>query len=744
MKYRSYACFAPLSNCEYPRHTMTQSTRLLLCVFLFVVLFSAIVNADQFNLTTSPTLDSIYCATSLNFTWSFDTAIAAGSAGLPIIMYFTSTTTNGDSYRYSLTTSTNGALTDNKQNGFLSIFPGAMNVALGRTFVYANGTTPASTRFAHVDQFIVSIAYNDSATLTYRNLSTTITFGMDHLANIITVVSPLSNALSVNTPFAPILSFALLANGTINTTFVLSSDSTKAYYLESSNIAPALYSWTHPESNDASSSSIADFIGFSGPDGSHLPPGAYDITYSYTDVCNRGAVTASVTNVTIDVFSIPPILYKPANGELFNGNNLLIAFVYNLPDQPYADSVLITFVPTGVAGSTNVFTIESTSGLLYGVSNATAGASDFSNTSLSNIGQALVDNTYSVFVTYQDLYQNLPQNSTTVTSVVIDRVTQTPVMSHPISGFTRQTISVAFVLPEAPYSGTVVLVFVSVASPSTSFSFTLSGSQDQSFTLDAKNFAAGSPTEVVSVSRVAPMDDGNYTTWVQYNDSHGNLATSSSTAQVLLDTVTQTPTSLAVVPSNPYTGPFAIRYNLSETPATGTVHLVFDGTLLNGSSYSVDFTLTEALTGAITVIPTATNYVNSQGNINIVNCSGSSSATTLPDGVYNATISMQDLALNSAASATPLSINISTSGTPSPSPSPTPEPTPEPTPTPSPTPEPTPEPTPVPVAGPPVTTTDETNSIIIGSVLGTAFLVSVSVLLVYRLPRSITSYSRVN
>ena len=175
---------------------------------------------------------------------------------------------------------------------------------------------------------------------------------------------------------------------------------------------------------------------------------------------------------------------------------------------------------------------------------------------------------------------------------------------------------------------------------------------------------------IQSATPSAPIPDGSYSVYFQYQDFLGNPAASSAVStSVIIDNATLTPTLTTPATGTTYKNTIPIQFTIPETALSGSRTLTFS----NGST-TVVLTLKDTTLTNFTLDPTD----NPTSNSNVQ----SSTATSIPDGVYTVTLSYQDALSNPAATSASTSVVVTHDGAATPTPTATPTATPTPTSTP--------------------------------------------------------------
>ncbi len=215
----------------------------------------------------------------------------------------------------------------------------------------------------------------------------------------------------------------------------------------------------------------------------------------------------------------------------------------------------------------------------------TLDASDFINdsdvTSYNSTNNSLVDGTsYYVTVEYQDLAGNTAVTSNNSGTATYDAGTEVPTMSSAseLADIAGPKLRVSYNLPEAGTNETVkILVCNSDDATDVHSTITLEGhySAGDSGDIDLDVPFATTDTDVYAVSGTTTLTDGTtYYVFVQYQDSVGNSAATSSTSKSFTwDGATQTPTLNTPANSSSDNASLTVNVTYPETEYNGTLKL---------------------------------------------------------------------------------------------------------------------------------------------------------------------------
>ncbi len=146
-----------------------------------------------------------------------------------------------------------------------------------------------------------------------------------------------------------------------------------------------------------------------------------------------------------------------------------------------------------------------------------------------------------------------------------------------------------------------------------------------------------SPSIVTSASNSA-VPDGRYTVILTYQGATATSPASASATNVVIDTVTQTPSLLAPASGSVIGEDFTVEYSLPEPAGPGTVELLLIHT--GGATSILELSATAAGAHSVTLNPFDL----------AVGGSLTSGPAELQDGAYTLLLSYQDALLNPAAS----------------------------------------------------------------------------------------------
>lgn len=230
----------------------------------------------------------------------------------------------------------------------------------------------------------------------------------------------------------------------------------------------------------------------------------------------------------------------------------------------------------------------------------------------------------------------------------IDVATQPPTLTAPATASTHSTsVPVNFNLPETALAGSVTLAFTGPATRTLTLAASQETSGAHSFSVNPASPVGGA---VASISGGATIPNGTYTVTLSYSDTFSNVPATAATANVTIDTTTQTPTLTAPATNATVGNPVGVSLSLPETALAGSVQLIFSG----AASRTLTLAATEESSGAHSF---SFNPANPTLAPQIASITGGAS---IPDGVYTITLSYRDALGNAAATAASTNVTLST------------------------------------------------------------------------------------
>lgn len=345
----------------------------------------------------------------------------------------------------------------------------------------------------------------------------------------------------------------------------------------------------------------------------------------------------------LDQETVAPTLVTPAANTRVR-NPVQISFL--LPEAALAGSLQLVFdngMGQTVLGLASSMESKGTHSLSF-ASTDPVGTSG----GLVVSGGAIPDGAYSVTLSYRDLLGH-PAATTTNANVILDNVTQVPVLNSPASGAsTKSPVNISFNLSEAGQAGTLTLTFDDGLSQRVlGLGSSQIGVGNHSFSF---NPAAPTTTSGGAITSGPAIPDGTYAVRLSYQDSIGNAAASTVNSNVRIDTATQPPVLTTPAGSSASKNPVQVAFSLPEQALAGSVKLGFSGATSRTMTLA---TLREAAGAHNFGFNPADPFLSGQ----VASMSGGSS---VPDGLYTTTLSYQDALGNLLSSASSASVRIDT------------------------------------------------------------------------------------
>jgi len=251
--------------------------------------------------------------------------------------------------------------------------------------------------------------------------------------------------------------------------------------------------------------------------------------------------TAAHATVVVDTVTQTPTLVSPMSGT-YN----LINLVYSLPEAAQSNSVTVTFTNTDSQEVVLHLSDATSMDLLFNPSmdpDAVVAANSLLISSITtDFATVLPDGNYTITLSYRDVHGN-PVVTTSATDIVIDTVTQAPILIAPIADQHMNIVRVYYDLPEPVLAGSVSVLFTN--SESETLALTLSTGLEIDFSFD--------PTATLSEVQLANSDimsaassfdtalpDGTYTVTLSYQDLIGNASVTTTVHDIVIDTVKPT------------------------------------------------------------------------------------------------------------------------------------------------------------------------------------------------------------
>lgn len=400
---------------------------------------------------------------------------------------------------------------------------------------------------------------------------------------------------------------------------------------------------------------LSTFVKSSDVPVSGLPEGTYSVSLSYTDKAGNVSPTVSRTNIVVDLTTETPSLTLPTGPT---SNTIIVSA--ELPEEPLGGSVKLLFVGGDnevslvlqdslfAAGVNTLFAFDST--------NPTASAFVSSVSSNTGSGATLVDGTYTVTLTYQDLPGNAA--SSAQDTLELDTTTLAPTLSSPTSNqVIAGPVTFTFTLPEEASSAS--LLFAGSAS-STQLTLTLDPSLytagvQASFTWDPQD--ALDSEHVIGITGSDPLPDELYTVTLSYSDVLGNPSAASSVSLVRIDTATKLPLLVSPSSGESYANLIPISYVLTETPLSGSVTI----TVSDSSTQRVFVTLKMADSTTDSAVSFSLSPSSNYAAMSAI----TSGTGTLPnEGSFDVTLSYQDASSNPVTSVTATFVGLDSAASP--------------------------------------------------------------------------------
>jgi len=237
--------------------------------------------------------------------------------------------------------------------------------------------------------------------------------------------------------------------------------------------------------------------------------------------------------------TLPPSLVSPATSS---ANTNLVTVTFVLPEAPLAGSVTLSFVG-GVSCSLTLSTSSAgTTTFTLNTTNVIIGPPVNSTTCPAN---AIAFGTYNVTLSYQNSAGDPAATAATATGVVIAApITLAPSMTSPVASTTyTPVLPVAYVLGEAPLSGSVRLVFAG----STTCTLTMGNATSVSFALSTISLLADPAVQASTCGGSLPQ--GTYDVTLAYQDAGSAPAASVTAAVVVIGPAPPTTTTSATTTS---------------------------------------------------------------------------------------------------------------------------------------------------------------------------------------------------
>lgn len=183
-----------------------------------------------------------------------------------------------------------------------------------------------------------------------------------------------------------------------------------------------------------------------------LADGTYTVRAAYQRVSNGTTITSTALTWTLDGRTQPPVLVAPASSAL---SGPLLSLDFDLPDVPFADSVLLTFMQDAAVVATWTLAAE------QGENAEVVDVRDPTSSSFVSATSApLPDGTYDVVLSYRDDRPHTAA-STTASGVTLRTATPDATITAPVAATAYDLpFSLDYVLPVAPLGGNIMVEVV--------------------------------------------------------------------------------------------------------------------------------------------------------------------------------------------------------------------------------------------------------------------------------------------
>lgn len=379
-----------------------------------------------------------------------------------------------------------------------------------------------------------------------------------------------------------------------------------------------------------------------------MPEGIYSATFCFVDAVNNPAKCITRTGIRFDTFTAVPTLTLPASNTVQKNP---VLFNFTIPESTLLGSSMLIFNQLdGVRAQVNLTLVNSLgTGLptIFNLSTQQPLVPNFVSSVTPNV-PTLNDGIYNITLIYRDSIGNIPA-MVTVSNVTLDSGTQTPTLFSPQpNSVSRSPLLIQFNIPERPKN----LVDVIISSATTTL--TLKVNIGTTFGAGSLFNISWDPTtdptvtnpSVVSVTGGTSLPDGTYSFTVSYSDAV-NPAANASASNVRLDTITVPPVITSLASNTIYKSPLRITYGLSEAALADSVSLTFVS-----AAGTVVLNLVES-----SLVDLSWNLAQSPSVLSQVK---SSTGGLLLDGVYNVTLTYQDVAGNPAGTVVLRNVTIDT------------------------------------------------------------------------------------
>lgn len=369
---------------------------------------------------------------------------------------------------------------------------------------------------------------------------------------------------------------------------------------------------------------------------SNIPPdGIYTFNIIYKDFLNNGPDTVSVTNVTIKRTTLTPTLSSPASSSVYSTANPYIKIIDTLLEPCLHDS---TYILIKNAGTNTVVDTLFLSDSLY-LNDSVSVLNLNANPTIRSSINALPEGTYDFVLSYKDTFNNPRASSSLATNIRVVFNTLTPTITQPSTGRFYHAIPIAYSLPSTALSGSVQIKLVNNTDTITMHMIDVTPGGTTYIDPANNPEGVGPYVSCSSTSNARFIPDGAYKVYLSFQDAYGNPAAYDSVNSITIKTSAVAPTISSPASGSTFSinnSKIPISYTIPETPASVTVTVTDTAT----GEVVATLVMPESLTCDDTL---AIRYM--QKNRHII-----SSLDTLPDGVYNITLSYVDTLLNPTVS----------------------------------------------------------------------------------------------
>lgn len=360
--------------------------------------------------------------------------------------------------------------------------------------------------------------------------------------------------------------------------------------------------------------------------------------------------------------SLPPTGLLRARARTASGSSGLVEMIVSFPDATTTQPPLLTLPYSGLTqktGSTVTFNLPEAAQpgsvklryrnagnllvaeLSLGAVGESAGTHSFAldpamptTAPLVASGGPIADGAYRVELAYRDALGNPEAVSAQALNVIIDTVTQAPVLTYPSAhATTGLAIMLDYTLPEKAQPGAVRLTFDDGITPRVwTLDDTEAGGGAHSFIVYPTD-----PTSSPKIAAAVPLPEGRYLVTLSYQDAGNAPATATATDFGFDYTALPPPLNSPAAGSTHGPG-IAVQYSLPETAKPGTVTLTFVGAVIT----QVVLTDPQGPAGLRTF---TLNALALDGSTAVAGVNG---PTALPDGSYTVVLQYSDAYDNAA------------------------------------------------------------------------------------------------